>query len=79
MSTENMNHSPESDADFNFEETKLTLGLPGESRGLKSGTKRGFLETVDLNLGSSNDNRGSKNCDKPENDVSSTAKLPATK
>ncbi|KAI6671946.1 hypothetical protein NL676_006831 [Syzygium grande] len=30
--------------------TELRLGLPGEARG-KSGAKRGFSETVDLNLG----------------------------
>ncbi|KAM7480415.1 hypothetical protein LguiA_028628 [Lonicera macranthoides] len=36
---------------LNFNETELTLGLPGESRLPKSGNKRGFAETVDLNLG----------------------------
>ncbi|CAL5373595.1 unnamed protein product [Camellia sinensis] len=44
-------NSPESDTtDQNFNETELTLGLPGESRNQKSGTKRGFLETVDLKV-----------------------------
>ncbi|GMQ08770.1 hypothetical protein CsSME_00052355 [Camellia sinensis var. sinensis] len=50
--------SPESDvAGLNLKETELTLGLPGESRNQKSGTKRGFSKRVDddryLNLGSS--------------------------
>lgn len=47
MSPENEQHSP---AGLNYDETKLTLGLPG------SGSKRVFSETattVDLNLGSS--------------------------
>ncbi|KAL7191363.1 hypothetical protein ACSBR2_023440 [Camellia fascicularis] len=44
-------NSPESDTtDQNFNETELTLGLPGESRNQKSGTKRGFSETVDLKV-----------------------------
>ncbi|KAH7866797.1 hypothetical protein Vadar_025173 [Vaccinium darrowii] len=44
-------------AEMNFEETELTLGLPGESRSQYSGagTKRGFSETVELKLGSSVD------------------------
>ncbi|KAJ4718205.1 Auxin-responsive protein [Melia azedarach] len=57
MSPENLNHLPESD-------TKLTLGLPGGSE--CRGTKRGFLETVDLNLGSSSssgDNKDSEETD----------------
>ena len=37
--------------ELNFKETELTLALPGESHGIKTGTKRGFSETVDLNLG----------------------------
>ncbi|XP_068303691.1 auxin-responsive protein IAA1-like [Pyrus communis] len=37
----------QSPAGLNYDETKLTLGLPG------SGSKRGFSETVDLSLGSS--------------------------
>ena len=36
--------------ELNFKETELTLALPGESHGIKTGTKRGFSETVDLNL-----------------------------
>ncbi|XP_031259958.1 auxin-responsive protein IAA17-like [Pistacia vera] len=44
MSPENVNCLPESDV-------KLTLGLPGSGRiPSKPGMKRGFLETVDLNL-----------------------------
>ncbi|XVE98232.1 hypothetical protein REPUB_Repub03eG0088000 [Reevesia pubescens] len=47
--------SPESDVtSMSFEETELTLGLPGEGRSSsvlnKCSTKRGFIETVDLNL-----------------------------
>lgn len=51
--------SPESDAtSMSFEETKLTLGLPGEGRSsagaVKCSAKRGFVETVvDLKVGSS--------------------------
>ncbi|RXH69059.1 hypothetical protein DVH24_031392 [Malus domestica] len=44
MSPEVKQQSP---AGLNYDETKLTLGLPG------SGSKRGFSETVDLSLGSS--------------------------
>ncbi|GMN37287.1 hypothetical protein TIFTF001_006689 [Ficus carica] len=62
MSKENGKHLPES-------ETKLTLGLPGETRGPttevggKSGTKRGFSETIDLNVESSSEKQHSKNSD----------------
>ncbi|XWS17206.1 hypothetical protein CRYUN_Cryun33cG0048500 [Craigia yunnanensis] len=54
MSLEEAPRLPESDVTImNFEETELTLGLPGEGRSLavKSSAKRGF-EAVDLNLGS---------------------------
>ncbi|KAK9923273.1 hypothetical protein M0R45_031701 [Rubus argutus] len=44
MSPQNVQQSP---AGLNYDETKLTLGLPG------SGSKRWFFETVDLKLGSS--------------------------
>ncbi|KAH9666290.1 auxin-responsive protein IAA14 [Citrus sinensis] len=71
MTPEKVNHLPESD-------TKLTLGLPGgggECHRTKAGTKRGFLETVDLNLmSSSNDN---KHCE--ENDAMASTTTPATK
>ncbi|XP_021298586.1 auxin-responsive protein IAA1 [Herrania umbratica] len=65
--------SPENDAaGLNFEATELTLGLPGKSKVTsdgegKSGTKRGFLETVDLNL-------GDKKCSQSETDVQEAAK-----
>ncbi|XVE88970.1 hypothetical protein DITRI_Ditri19aG0112500 [Diplodiscus trichospermus] len=48
--------SSENDAGgLNLEATELTLGLPGNSKvtpdgGAKLGSKRGFLETVNLNL-----------------------------
>nr|AGG19163.1 auxin-responsive Aux/IAA protein [Pyrus pyrifolia] len=44
MSPENKRQPP---AGLNYDETKLTLGLPG------SGSKRGFSETVDISFGSS--------------------------
>ncbi|TQD74103.1 hypothetical protein C1H46_040364 [Malus baccata] len=44
MSPENKQQPPDG---LNYDETKLTLGLPG------SGSKRGFSETVDISLGSS--------------------------
>ncbi|XVF88470.1 hypothetical protein PTKIN_Ptkin19aG0054000 [Pterospermum kingtungense] len=58
MSLEEPPRSPESDVtSMSFEETELTLGLPGEGRSTSTGAvkcsaKRGFVETVDLNLGS---------------------------
>ncbi|OAY36819.1 auxin-responsive protein IAA17 [Manihot esculenta] len=70
---------------MNFKETELTLALPGESRSLKeinggkTGTKRGFLETVDLNLGSSRADCGDRDRNESENDVSTAAKPPAAK
>ncbi|GMP34668.1 hypothetical protein CsSME_00007442 [Camellia sinensis var. sinensis] len=60
-------NSTESDTtDQNFNETELTLGLPGESRNQKSGTKRGFSETVDLND------------DQSENQISEVEAKPST-
>lgn len=51
MSSETAKESLESDSvGLSFNETELTLGLPGESRLPKSGNKRGFAETVDLKL-----------------------------
>ncbi|KDP37176.1 hypothetical protein JCGZ_06232 [Jatropha curcas] len=89
MSPEIIIRLPVSDttSGMNLKETELTLALPGESRslteinGAKIGTKRGFLETVDLNLGSSSVvDCGSKDQnDSSENDVSSAAKPPAAK
>ncbi|XP_065865029.1 auxin-responsive protein IAA1 [Euphorbia lathyris] len=67
-----MSPPPESD-------TELTLALPGDSRVSQeirtktAGTKRGFLETVDLSLGSS----GVENGD--GNEISSAAKPPPPK
>ncbi|KAG9131347.1 hypothetical protein Leryth_006171 [Lithospermum erythrorhizon] len=52
MSLNIMKELPESRSSCeNLKETELTLGLPGETRLQKSGTKRGFYETVDLKLG----------------------------
>ncbi|XP_009782640.1 auxin-responsive protein IAA17 [Nicotiana tabacum] len=49
------NDLPETDiSGFNFKETELTLGLPGESRKQISGTKRGISDAMELSLGSSN-------------------------
>ncbi|KAJ9568369.1 hypothetical protein OSB04_004335 [Centaurea solstitialis] len=36
---------------LNFNDTELTLGLPGESRAKNLGTKRRFSDTIDLKLG----------------------------
>uniref|UniRef100_A0A5B7B1F5 Auxin-responsive protein n=1 Tax=Davidia involucrata TaxID=16924 RepID=A0A5B7B1F5_DAVIN len=84
MSPETTKNLPESDATcLNFKETELTLGLPGESRNQKSGAKRGFLETVDLNLGSSSvvDCRDEdySSADQSENEISGPSKPPAAK
>lgn len=37
-------------ASLKFEETELRLGLPGDGESAKSSGKRGFAETVDLEL-----------------------------
>ncbi|CAK7356633.1 unnamed protein product [Dovyalis caffra] len=86
MSPENGSNLLESDAaNVSFKETELTLGMPGESRGLtlveKASGKRGFLETVDLNLGRSSnvDYDRNKDSGESETDVSSVAKPPAAK
>lgn len=50
MSSQSGIHSSES-VDCNLKETELTLGLPGT----KTGTKRGFSDTVDLHLATSED------------------------
>jgi auxin-responsive protein IAA len=73
-----------------FKETELTLGLPGEARspapsptGGRTCTKRGFIETVDLNLGSSTSKPRGKTLadedDKSENIVTGAGKAPAAK
>ncbi|XP_058074669.1 auxin-responsive protein IAA16 [Magnolia sinica] len=85
---------PESDAArLNFQETELTLGLPGGSRSgaetaevstARSNGKRGFSETVDLSLGSSRieprgKDQGAQSKDLPESQVSGAGKPPAAK
>ncbi|KAK4413890.1 Auxin-responsive protein IAA14 [Sesamum alatum] len=52
MSPEKGNDLPESEYSGCLK-TELTLGLPGGLETPKSGSKRGFSETVDLRLGSS--------------------------
>lgn len=77
-----MSQSPESDVtSMNLDDTELTLRLPGESRspqllsgGNKSSPKRGFIETVDLKLGSS-----LSTTDTSQSRVSGTGKCPPTK
>lgn len=61
-------------SDLHFNDTELTLGLPGAT---KSGTKRGFSDTVDLNLCSPCDaDRASNSLD---SDVSAESKPPPAK
>ncbi|XWS20352.1 hypothetical protein CRYUN_Cryun31cG0094100 [Craigia yunnanensis] len=78
MSLDNGKKLPENDAaGLNFEATELTLGLPGKSRvtsdgGAKLGTKRGYLESVDLNL-------GDKNSGQSQIDVQEAAMSPVSK
>ncbi|KAF9690050.1 hypothetical protein SADUNF_Sadunf01G0155600 [Salix dunnii] len=86
MSPEDGSNLLESDAaSVSFKETELTLGLPGESRGLalveKTSGKRGFLETVDLNLGRSSNVASDHNkySGESEADVPNMAKPPAAK
>ncbi|XP_059432655.1 auxin-responsive protein IAA1-like [Corylus avellana] len=71
-----------------FKDTELTLGLPGEARspalaGSRNCTKRGFIETVDLNLGSSTSKPRGKTLadedDNSENIVTGAGKAPAAK
>ncbi|XP_010254225.1 PREDICTED: auxin-responsive protein IAA1-like [Nelumbo nucifera] len=82
MLTETALNLPESDATgLNFKETELTLGLPGEARSqtetiAKNNSKRGFSETVDLNLGSCSKNRIE---DQGESEVSGASKPPSSK
>lgn len=76
MSSESGIHSSESDAvdDLNLKETELTLGLPGIKT---TGTKRGFLDTVDLHLGTSSSHaRGTSS---GNNFLCSTTKSPTPK
>lgn len=91
MPPDTISQSPESDATSTvFRDTELTLGLPGEGRppghaiGWKNTcTKRGFVETVDLNLGSSpaepRGNALTDEDDKSEAVVDGAGKPPAAK
>ncbi|KAL3528809.1 hypothetical protein ACH5RR_008131 [Cinchona calisaya] len=63
---------------MNFEETELSLGLPGEPRVVNSSRKRGFSESVDLTLGcSSSGIFHSKICE--DNEISNTSSKPRAK
>ncbi|KAJ0091643.1 hypothetical protein Patl1_13175 [Pistacia atlantica] len=88
MSNDTTTDSPETDdvsITMNFDDTELTLGLPGEGRspaavtGGKSCAKRGFMETVDLNLGSSHCQPHGTTTHVNNNSESPTGKLPAAK
>ncbi|KAK9268556.1 hypothetical protein L1049_000310 [Liquidambar formosana] len=87
MSLDTMKNSPESDdTGMNFKDTELTLGLPGDARpstmtGGKSCTKRGYSDTVDLNLGTSSGEPLGKTdaADKSVTDASDAGKLPEAK
>lgn len=87
MSNDTTIDSPESDVSItmNFDDTELTLGLPGKGRspaaltGGKSCAKRGFMETVDLNLGSSSSQPHGTTTHVNNNSESPTRKLPAAK
>ena len=75
MSQELQKPSPESlSSGLHFDDTELTLGLPGAT---KSGTKRGFSDTVDLNLRSLCNADQARN--PSENDVSGESKPPPAK
>ncbi|KAK6912119.1 AUX/IAA domain [Dillenia turbinata] len=66
---------------MNFDETALTLGLPGKSRpsvGEKSGVKREFSEMVDLNL-HKKQNNDQEHDDGSQVEVTEPAKSPASK
>ncbi|XWS26909.1 hypothetical protein CRYUN_Cryun26dG0070600 [Craigia yunnanensis] len=55
MSLEEAPRSPECDVtSMSFDDTELTLGLPGEGRSsdVKFSAKRGFVESVNLNIAS---------------------------
>ncbi|XP_057968146.1 auxin-responsive protein IAA1 isoform X2 [Malania oleifera] len=90
MSLEMGKGSPESDTenrDFRLE-TELTLGLPGgpfrgptKTGAIPAGLKRGYSETVDLNMVSSKNICSEKDGagDRPENGISDAAKAPEAK
>lgn len=85
MSKENGKQSLESNAaGLNFEETKLTLGLPGKTRrpteiGAKLGTKRGFSDTIDLNVESSSQKQSESDDNGAVIDEASVSKPPPAK
>ncbi|XP_010249884.1 PREDICTED: auxin-responsive protein IAA1 [Nelumbo nucifera] len=87
MSPETARNPPESEVTgLNFKETELTLGLPGESRTqaeiVSKNSKRGFSETVDLNLGSSSssETRGRSQVEEQgESEAPCAGKPPASK
>lgn len=67
---------------FNFNETELTLGLPGESRKLISGTKRAISDAMELSLGSSNSGERCREIcddDHSKNEIISTGTKPSSK
>ncbi|XP_078165108.1 auxin-responsive protein IAA1-like isoform X2 [Carex rostrata] len=80
MSVETERSSTESDASgLDYEETALTLGLPGGGRagGAELDRKRGFSKTVDLTsrIGAS----GDESDESPDTDSDSSAKAPPPK
>ncbi|KAK3410993.1 hypothetical protein EUGRSUZ_J03016 [Eucalyptus grandis] len=85
MELEKVKESPEVDANpgSSLEEiTELRLGLPGENRG-KSGTKRGFSKTVDLDASAVGRDDEANNSPvggaRVKDEVSGAAKPPAAK
>ncbi|PHT47331.1 Auxin-responsive protein IAA17 [Capsicum baccatum] len=62
---------------LNFNETELTLGLPGESRKQISGIKRGISDGMELSLGSSTSRE--REDDHSKNEISTGSKPPTTK
>lgn len=80
MSVETERSSTESDASgLDYEETALTLGLPGGARpgGAELERKRGFSKTVDLTsrIGSS----GDQSDESPDSNAAGSAKAPPPK
>lgn len=69
---------PETDIyGLNFNETELTLGLPGESRKPISGTKRGISDGMELSLGSSTSGERRREEDHSKIVISTGTKPPA--
>lgn len=80
MSVETERSSTESEVSgLDYEETALTLGLPGGTRanGAESERKRGFSKTVDLtsSIGASED----RSDESPDSNAAGSAKPPAPK